>query len=607
MSERKNIERLFQEKFKDFEAAPPPQVWAGIESKLEKKESKPTAAVPFWLKASGIAAVLLLGYFTADNYSKVAHYFNTDAKQPETVVSAGSSNTGNAQGDTTNNNKEGNIGNGNTANGNLQENPIAGQEDAVVLHDNTTGNEKPSLLNPGQTHNASQESVVSSAQSNNRAAIPTGKNRKSEQSRFKNQDNTTLQHDQDIAVAATSQAKKEGGKKSNNSDKATELALSGDNQRDHQKQSIAENNTGEQGQEVRDGIAAKDKNRTETAQNKSRMAKLSEEIIKKAGVANGMAITEGKNSSAANASNQTRNPDKNISLFNEGKNASAFNTANPAFSTTVKTVKDSAIIAAAENPLEKILKEKENKDKEEKKVAANSTKWKIRPNVGPVYMSASKGSPIDGQFGDNAKEYEKNISIGLGVDYAVTSKIALRTGISKLDLGYHTNGIVYYEDLNSRGTNSIILRNINLRPEASRMVVEDRDMPASQELAFQDKEEGYLSQQMDYMEVPVEVSYTLIDKKFGLQLITGLSTLFLSGNEVSVVSNGFSTTLGEANNLNKVHFSTNIGLGVKYSFWKSFEANFEPTFKYQINTFNENSGGFKPYVIGLYTGISFRF
>ena len=139
------------------------------------------------------------------------------------------------------------------------------------------------------------------------------------------------------------------------------------------------------------------------------------------------------------------------------------------------------------------------------------------------------------------------------------------------------------------------------------MVVEDKNTSASQELAFQGKEEGYLNQQMNYMEVPVEVSYKLIDKKFGLQLITGVSTLFLNDNKVSVVSNGFSTTLGEANNLNKVHFSTNIGIGLKYSFWKSFEANFEPTLKYQINTFNENSGGFKPYIIGLYTGISFRF
>ena len=139
------------------------------------------------------------------------------------------------------------------------------------------------------------------------------------------------------------------------------------------------------------------------------------------------------------------------------------------------------------------------------------------------------------------------------------------------------------------------------------LVIEDKKVSKPAELAFQNKDDGYLSQQMSYMEVPVEVSYKLLDRKFGIQFITGVSTLFLNDNKVSVMSNGLSTTVGEANNLNKVHFSTNIGLGFKYSFWKSFEANFEPTFKYQINTFNENSGGFKPYIIGLYSGLSYKF
>ena len=74
-----------------------------------------------------------------------------------------------------------------------------------------------------------------------------------------------------------------------------------------------------------------------------------------------------------------------------------------------------------------------------------------------------------------------------------------------------------------------------------------------------------------------------------------------------VVSDGFSAQLGEATNLNQVHFSTNLGLGFRYIFWKSFQANFEPTFKYQLNTFSSNDGGFQPYFIGLYSGVSYRF
>lgn len=589
MSERKNIERLFQERFKDFEVNPPPQAWGNIEAKLGKREIKAKTAIPFWLKAAGIAAVLLLGYFTADNYTELTN-FNTNGKNTETVVSSGSSNG-------INNQKKDN-GKG-EANENSKHNPIPNQENAVATNEEMQGDES-SAANTIESNPSGMNAVSSGKSNNGNKTVPFGKTGKPQQTHYK----TPLQQNAANGIAVVPNLKKAKNKRLNNPSANENRIISSSYD---ENQQLAQNGANE-GRQLKNGIPATDKNQQMAKKSQHIIAKLSEDLIKKASAANATFINEGKNSSAINASNQDSNPDKNVPVINEGKNASAANTTNLALNNIVKITKDSTVVAVVpENPLEKILKEKENKDKEEKKIAANSAKWKVRPNVAPIFMSSSKGSPIDSQFGDNAKGYENNISVGLGVDYAVTSKISLRTGISKLDLGYNTNGIVYYEDLNTKGLNTKTLKNINLRPEASGMVVEDKSTSASQELAFQNKEEGYLNQQMNYMEIPVEVSYKLIDKKFGLQLITGLSTLFLNDNKVSVVSNGFSTTLGEANNLNKVHFSTNIGIGVKYSFWKSFEANFEPTLKYQINTFNENSGGFKPYIIGLYTGISFRF
>ena len=63
MSERKNIDRLFQEKFKDFEGNPSEDVWANIEAKLDQKKKR--RIVPFWWKLSGVAAVFLLGFLVS--------------------------------------------------------------------------------------------------------------------------------------------------------------------------------------------------------------------------------------------------------------------------------------------------------------------------------------------------------------------------------------------------------------------------------------------------------------------------------------------------------------------------------------------------------------
>lgn len=59
MSNKKNIDRLFQEKFRDFEANPANDFWNNIEAKLDEKKRK--RVIPFWWKFSGVAAVFLIG------------------------------------------------------------------------------------------------------------------------------------------------------------------------------------------------------------------------------------------------------------------------------------------------------------------------------------------------------------------------------------------------------------------------------------------------------------------------------------------------------------------------------------------------------------------
>ncbi len=61
MSERKNIEHLFQEKLDNYTSIPPEEVWNAIEIELNKNKEK-RRIIPFWWKISGIAALLVLGY-----------------------------------------------------------------------------------------------------------------------------------------------------------------------------------------------------------------------------------------------------------------------------------------------------------------------------------------------------------------------------------------------------------------------------------------------------------------------------------------------------------------------------------------------------------------
>jgi hypothetical protein len=287
--------------------------------------------------------------------------------------------------------------------------------------------------------------------------------------------------------------------------------------------------------------------------------------------------------SLANAPNQTLEK-KDLKEKEESKKQESTNPASP-------------------NELEEILKAKSTK---KNAVASNSkNKWQITPNVAPVYLNAnSGGSPIDEQLSDYERKSDKSVSFGIGVHYAVSNKIVVRTGINKVVLGYNTSNVLY-----STGLTANNLRNVEYFSNNAVKFVNDANYSSltTTEKEIQNTNTGSLNQKMGYYELPMEVSYAVLDKKFGINLIGGFSTLFLNENSISLVSPQSNIELGEAKNLSQVHFSTNVGLGFKYQISKSFQINVEPMVKYQLNTFSNNSGDFKPLFMGLYSGISYGF
>lgn len=254
----------------------------------------------------------------------------------------------------------------------------------------------------------------------------------------------------------------------------------------------------------------------------------------------------------------------------------------------------------------------DKKNIEEEIIVENTErKWSINPNIAPVYFNGiGNGSPIHTDFATNSKSGNINLSFGINVAYTVSKKLSLRTGIHRVNYGYNTNDIAFSSSLNSESD----LANIDYAQGANNIVVESN----TKQVAFSDvaaKEtlsntslNGSMLQQFGYLEMPLELNYALIDKKIGLNLIGGFSSLFLTDNNVILESGeGLTTEVGEANNVNSVNFSTNIGFGLNYNLNPKTQFNIEPMFKYQLNTFSKTAGNFQPYSIGIYSGIKFKF
>ena len=547
MKDHKNIERLFQEKFKDFEAIPPQESWNIIASRLNEKKKK-KRIIPIWFQLSGIAASFIIIGALIWNFQSNQNTNSPNNSNETVVVGVDNSNSKDKKSNTDFNNNE-----------TLRpEKNIENSENNTIKFDSKRidfEKSNPIVISNEKSNIRYKDKKNNSFESKN--TLDT-KNKK----RYPNYNNKESNHE----IVANSKAKRNKSSKKN-------LFLETDLIATTKKNKNSKLNPNNNTTTSKNGLINSDKinsffDKTET------------------------------NTNYVNTSND--------SLANQTKDTI---TAVLALSENIIT-NDSTLVAEISpeiNPLEELLKEKEAGKNEVEKEKEKRNRWAVSTNASPVYFnSISEGSSLDSQFSKNSKEFETTMSYGIGAVYQISNKFSFKTGVNTLTFNYNTDNVLFNTRLNSVTNNIKTLdRNSNSENLAFSAINSKSDLGDALILLTESK--GSIKQELSYVEVPLELSYKILDKKFGIDLIGGVSTLFLNANSISLISDGMEMNIGKANNLNDIHFSSNVGLGFKYNFWKSFNANFQPMFKYQINTFSENSGNFKPYFIGLYTGVSFSF
>ena len=507
---KKNLDRLFQEKLKDFSGDPDDKVWQAIEASLDKKK-RSRRIIPVWWKLGGVAALLIIGISIWNSLE------NSTSNSP-TIT------------DINNDASEKNKSNQSTEVQNTNKEAIAN----IHKKDSLKDENKKSI-----------NQITESDTDSNEALKPKSIIKQTKKDLFKNQ-NTVV----------------------DNTPKVKNLNT---NQKDYK---ISEDKSGT----------------SETA------------------------IVDSKSPNSQPTSENIKS-DKEATLFSKETHATP--------SAEITHIDKSENVNLEEKKKKKsIFEEIKAQEEEEEKVAEenSSSKWSAGPNIAPVYFNAiGEGSPINLAFVPNSKSGDINLSYGLSVVYEVNKKFSLRSGLNKVNYGYSTNDIEFSSLNNNTVSGQIATIDytnasqdiiVNTTPRtASEFVSQDVLLTDNSEdvIADNNVRNGALEQQFGYLEVPVELKYALVDKRIGVHLIGGVSSLFLIDNSISLSSGNLNTEVGKANNINSVNFSTNVGFGVHYKFTPKVQLNIEPVFKYQLNTFSITEGSFNPFSIGLYSGLSFKF
>lgn len=677
MSERQNIDRLFQEKFKDFEVAPPEHVWSNIQSKINTDKKKTQPSLPSWWKLGGTAVALLIGLFLFDTVSNEGIHF-LDGKSTTTEESKSNSsgsdknNTNTTYGsEAVTNNPEANsnkttavetqTGTSNTTSidGNIKASTgvVETTTGAIVkgtttkgvstkennFSTNSTTGFKSNSKNSSSNNSSSKRGTFANGVSSTNAYASENSERKSQgdakygvkikgTKRASNAatllERSTKMNNRSVASAKNSNANQNLASEKNaaaNNDSSVLKTQNASSQKIQNKTKIsaddvqtnAQAKATESNKHAIANSTGLETNKTDS-RTKNEVQENSGDLLYENSAKSKIAyesgnrhlsqrnkdkgvVTDPKKESTAKISEKDS---KTLVDNNKGTDKGNLNekTINSALSST-----DS--IASKQNTVAKNSEkkgEKEATEEKDKKETKRKDRWTITSSTTPVYMNLNGyGSTIDSKFDNNSKSYLTKMSYGAGVKYALNEKWAIQTGVSTVNFEYNTNDITFYHSNRNTG-----LEHVTANSTGAGIVVENPDPKG---IAYDDngivttRFVGDINHRISYVEVPMQLNYKLLNKKFGIDVIGGFSTLFLNENRVSVVAAETSINIGEANNLNRIHFSTNAGLGFHYNFMKALQINFEPMFKYQINTFKTESDNFKPYFIGLYSGISYKF
>ncbi|MDC9721245.1 MAG: outer membrane beta-barrel protein [Urechidicola sp.] len=514
MKPNKNIDRLFQEKLRDFEEMPPDDVWDNIDAQLNGKKKR--RIIPIWWRYAGVAVVLLLLTFSGVQYFKtVDNVIDID----NTIVDINNNDT-----PLIDENKEIN----DTSNNNI----------IVSSSDNFDEKQSPTTIN--QDDNViNNEQFIQNDSSAKESNVVTKNNTQRLTTESRQEQVATLKDEKPIAETNSLIAKTEVNK-------------------------------------------ALDKNQTHTA---NEHLSINEDLKKSS-----------KESTNLNEIATTDLPTNTI--------------VNQSEILDEKKVTEEVAYEHIEN-LEDTLDDK-YKIPVEEKTDDVTKRWSVATVVAPVFYNSfnTKGSPLDLQFENSPKEGSQTVSYGVKVEYKLNNKWSVQSGVSMINVGYSV-GDVYINPSTQAGLASR-LTNVDYIPTATILNVSTQNIISDNliETSITEPIKGSLNQEYGYVEVPLEIKYSLTNGKLGVHLIGGFSTLFLNNNEVFVETLEFSSELGEARNLNNVDFSGNFGFDVDYSINKHLYINVSPMLKVYTNTFSENyenSDNFKPYLFGVYTGLNYRF
>ncbi len=261
----------------------------------------------------------------------------------------------------------------------------------------------------------------------------------------------------------------------------------------------------------------------------------------------------------------------------------------------------------------------------------SQNRWKIAGQIAPVYSYRAITGVPSGMKKSDFDEAESGLlaySGGLSVAYRVVGRLSVQTGVYYSQMGQTINSVSPVSSMyaavssNNSYTKNFVRTSSGSVIVASNMKADVNDpyanfFNAESQAASNNSVSAAkavvptqysLIERIDYLEIPLILRYSIIDRRLNFYLLGGMSTNILIDNNVFMDNGTDVVKEGTLLKARPINYSSTFGLGLSYQMGRNLLIDIEPSFKYYLQPYTTNNQTTSnPYAFGVFTGITYLF
>ena len=224
-----------------------------------------------------------------------------------------------------------------------------------------------------------------------------------------------------------------------------------------------------------------------------------------------------------------------------------------------------------------------------------------RINASSTDLQSQSNSMASYKPEESGYRSEMSISYGLDFGYKFSKKFVLFSGVG------------YQHNFGSTSVNTYIEPTESHAKYANHAIVIERANPESGLNSYNElNSEVQLNSTFEFITIPVNFGYYLVDKKFKWLMTAGVSTDIFVKNSIDDSQNLFDPIqykLGDDSPYNPVYFNGKFGTMLNYTFLRNYQLSLEPSYRIGLSELTNNNAAFssKPSSFMISAGIAYVF